>query len=103
MVEPLAGKASDRNAETWLDDVKRSNNLNRIEMESRVTVNGVTGLRVRYKLSEGSEMEETYLVVGAKTYAISFHHEEAGTRLDDLANYSVYLRMVATFTVNGGR
>ena len=100
MVYPLADKPEDQSVPHWLDEVKRSANLNPIFNEQPVSVNGLPGLRVRYKsTSPDIEMDVTYLVAGSKTYEISFDRGSQGKRLEDLPNYDVYRRMVETFRV----
>jgi hypothetical protein len=98
MVQPLAEKRLGQGTSEWLAQVKKTANLNPIESESALVVNGLEGLRVRYKNgSAGIEMEATYFVAGSKTYSISFAGEGQPKRLEDLPNYSLYLHMVETF------
>jgi hypothetical protein len=100
MVAPLADKPLGYSVKRWLDEVKRSVNLNPIISERPVSVNGLVGLRVRYKNEQMHiEMDETYFVVGSKTFKIGFGGEIPDKKVEDLPNYSLYERMVATFEV----
>jgi hypothetical protein len=103
MVEPLADRPAGQSVDAWLEEIKRSNNLNPIDTESSTTVNGLPGLRVRYRHSSGCQIEETYLVAGSKTYAISLACQELAKKDEGIANYPLYQHMVETFKAQGSR
>ena len=100
MVQPLADKPPRQSAGLWLAELKRTANLNPIESERNVTVNGLVGLRVRYRSVElDIDADVIYFIAGSKTYSISFDRENLAKRLEDLPNYAVYERMIQTFQV----
>jgi len=102
MVEPLADRPVGRGVGDWLNDTKRSANLNPIVSEDSMSVNGLPALRVRYRNSaEDLEIEATYVVSGSRMFEISVDGEPHA-RLHDLSIYSIYQRMVATFVVDSG-
>ena len=88
-----------RSVADWLNDTKRSANLNAIVSEDTISVNGLAALRVRYRnAAQRLEMEATYVVSGSRMFEISVAGEPHA-RLHDLSSYAIYQRMVATFVV----
>ncbi len=97
MVERLAERPVGRSAADWLNDTKRSANLNPILSAHTTSVNGRVALRVRYgNPGSDSEMEATYLVNGSRMFAVSIAGEPHA-KLNDLSTYPIYERMVKTF------
>lgn len=92
MVEPLADKPLNEDIEQWLNRLKGTNNLNPIVSADSISIKGLRGLRVKYKTAGNTPMEETYLVSGSRTFAISL--ATAGSR-----ELAIYQQMVSTFAV----
>jgi len=90
MVEPLADKPPNEDVDKCLNLVKTTNNLNPIVSEDSISVNGLRGLRVKYRTAGHTAVEETYIVSGSKTFAIS-------SALDNPRAYAIYQQMVNTF------
>ena len=102
MIEHLTDKPADKSAGEWLADVKKTNNLNpQIIKEEKFKLNSLPALRVRYRNPAGSgyETETVYVVSSSKTFAITFEGK-AGTSMETLGHYTIYLRMLSSFTTN---
>ena len=101
MVEPLAEKPSNANANAWLAQVATTANVNPHLDEQRLKLDNQPALRVRYRTSSGQQMEAVYVVSGSKTFKIEFSGDlsEQGTvaPLETLGNYQTYLKMLGTF------
>jgi hypothetical protein len=99
MVEPLADRPSHRSMADWVDNTKRSANLNPIVNEDSISVNGLPAFRVLYRnVAQDLEIEATYVVSGSRMFEISVDGEPHA-KLHDLPIYSIYQRMLATFAV----
>jgi len=88
-VQQLADRPSYVSAARWLDHVKRTTNGNRIVAEDTVFVGGGRGLRVQYGNASGRTDMMTYVIIGARAFAL----------MADSADDSIYARMVRTFQV----
>lgn len=89
MIEHLIDKPSDRTLQQWLDDIKKTTNLNPIASEEWITVAGTRALKVINRNRDATESENIYIVHGSKTFAI---RTERST-----PSYKVYERMLSTF------
>jgi hypothetical protein len=88
-VQQLADRPSWVSAARWLDHVKRTTNGDRIVAEDTVFVAGGRGLRVQYGNAPGRTDMMTYVIIGARAFAL----------MADAADDSIYARMVRTFQV----
>jgi hypothetical protein len=100
MVEQLKAKPENVSVDAWFRELKTSANQNPEKGEETFTVSGFPALRVRYRnVAVGIEMEETFVVSGRQTYSIGFSSEKSGVPLEQLHNYSIYMRMVRSFRI----
>jgi hypothetical protein len=97
-VQPLVHKPSDKTADEWLANLKKSR-INPIS-EERLTLHGSPALRVRYRAADGGERETVYVVSGANSFDITLQSFEQPLAVEKLRNYPIYLKMVATFSIN---
>ena len=99
MVSPLADYPKDTSLDDWFSRIDTTANLNPIIRKQRLTLNGAPAAKVRYRNPSLGEMEETYIVSGSHTFAISFSVDRdiQSLHLEDLGNYPAYLKMLDTF------
>jgi hypothetical protein len=89
MIEHLIEKPSDRTLQQWLDDIKKTTNLNPIASEEWITVAATRALKAIDRNRDSTESENFYIVDGLKTFAIPTER--------NTASYKVYERMLSTF------
>jgi hypothetical protein len=101
LIEHLADKPAGVNTDDWLSRIKRTADLNPRIAEDTIVLDGLPGLRVRYRNPHngGYEIESVYIVSGTQTFAVSFSAERAGITLVTLKNYPVYVHMLSTFKI----
>lgn len=96
IVEPLERKPSSTTAETWLAQIASNANQNPRLNEQKLTVAGEPTLRVRYRAPTG-EMEQVFVVWGAKTFSITFDNGGAHGPLEKSPHYADFNKMVGSF------
>lgn len=97
IIEHLENKPQATPADAWLQGISTTANLNPRYREENLTLGGFPGLKVRYhNPSAGVDTESVYVVCGLETFEIDFGGEMHGVPVDELANYSTYLKMLRT-------
>lgn len=88
MIEHLADKPPDQNAEQWLNSIKTATNLNPPVSEDWILIDGTRSLKVINRNPDSSESENVYTVRGSQTFAIR-------AKLNT-PSYALYEKMLST-------
>jgi hypothetical protein len=100
MVEPLASKPQSKTVDSWLTEIAASSNQNPQSEVRKLKIAGLPALRVRYRQSEGSEVENVYVTNGHQTFSIGFSGESLRAPIAALPRHALFDRMIETFRVN---
>jgi hypothetical protein len=101
MVEQLGAKPVGTSDDAWLANIARTANLNKQVAESRMKLNGLPALKVRYRTASGGEMEAVYVLAGVETFEVSFSPfgDSPQLPLEKVGNFRKYLEMLNSFRV----
>lgn len=98
MVSPLGSRPAGASSDSWLAELSTSANQNPHVSEKRLTVGGHPALMVRYRTSEGTFMDEVYVVSGSRAFSIGFSGQ-GDPQPAKLDNYPVFEKMVQSFRI----
>jgi hypothetical protein len=97
MVEQLLDKPSGTNLEEWFAKVNSTANLNPQVSSNRSKINGAPSQTIRYRNSDGSETEITFVICGSYTFGISVQTNKQGG-IENVPNFPLLSKMRSSFT-----